>query len=575
MRLIEACPTCNKPIQIDWTLKDYEFYKCGHGAEKNAPKPKLSTVDYFDTNNEDEAYEYQKIGYEFARESGFNCAITDAMGLGKTIQAEICLKNHKDELIPSLIVVKSATIGNWAREIHKWYSKDNNSVFPIIGKQLFIPVGFDQYVISMDSLKTNYEALRKFHDNVQPFKSVVVDECHSFKDDGSQRTKSLIKFLAGDEKTKSSTKVVKDDSRDFKKDSHFLEGTVKYESVTKFSFEQTLKPITHRLFLSGTPIKNKADEYFVTLNLLRPKEFYSRKSFRQNWLVQNDKGKWSHLNPRWSEEFYKKTGKFIIRREKTQVLKNLPAFRRDFTFITIDDPEVMNSYNKQLGIAENMMRAKAMTTIEILGWMARMRQLTGIAKVGQAIDFTKEFFENSKMEKSFDPNYPDKLAIGIHHKAVKDLLKDNFDRRDNESVDKDDEDFFKFNAITLSGEDSSWQKDRKVQDFNKPENKLLIVNELAGGVGLNLQSCANTLVLERQWNAADEEQFESRFHRNGQTYPVNATYIVAEGTIDEFFMEMVEDKRKIFGNTITSWEFTSDMESMKSLMQRAIDNPLR
>jgi SNF2 family DNA or RNA helicase len=104
----------------------------------------------------------------------------------------------------------------------------------------------------------------------------------------------------------------------------------------------------------------------------------------------------------------------------------------------------------------------------------------------------------------------------------------------------------------------------------------LIINELAGGVGLNLQCCANALVLERQWNAADEEQFESRFHRDGQTYPVQATYMMATGTIDEWFDEMVEEKQKIFGATVShNFVLTSDEGTLKTLALSTLEKPLR
>src|SRR5215467_8007498 len=152
MKLIEVCNICQKPIQLRFQTAAREFYVCGHSKAKDEPAKTLTQVDYFDLAHKDEAYEYQKVGYEFARNSDFNVVIGDAMGLGKTIQAEMCLKNHPEELIPSLVVVKSATIGNWLREIVKWVDADPLAAFPIIGKAFFIPLGFKQYIISMDSL---------------------------------------------------------------------------------------------------------------------------------------------------------------------------------------------------------------------------------------------------------------------------------------------------------------------------------------------------------------------------------------------------------------------------------------
>jgi SNF2 family DNA or RNA helicase len=557
MKLIEVCNECKKPLKIrhDYSKFGFEIYECGHLAFLDQPKAKLEQVEYHDLNGESEAYDYQKIGYEFAAQTDFNCLISDAMGLGKTIQALLCVKNHPEELLPVLIAAKGTTIGNWMREIYKWCDKEPTT-WTIIGKQPYIPAGFKYYIVSYDSLRVNYEQLKQLHETRQAFKSVIVDEAHAFKDDSSKRTKSLIHFLTG---SKADTSKVITGGK-------FHEGEVKTE----------LKPIKHRIFLTGTPIKNTADEYFVTLNLLRPKEFYSRKSFRDNWLEQDEKGRWSKVRPQFMGQFQKRIEPFVIRREKTQVLKNLPAFARNFEFITIEDKDVKNSYNRELGLAESMMAKNEFNGIALLGWLQRMRRLTGVAKIEAAIDWTQEFFESTELEKMTDPNYPDKLAIGIHHQAVRDSLKIAFDARDIilESQNGNGS-RTKFNCLKLSGEDNAWKKDDIVKDFAKPEHKLLIINELAGGVGLNLQMCANTLILERQWNSADEEQFESRFHRNGQTYPVTATYLLAQGTIDEFFHDMIEEKRHIFGRTISDWAFTQDVESMKSLVERAIQNPLR
>jgi SNF2 family DNA or RNA helicase len=130
-----------------------------------------------------------------------------------------------------------------------------------------------------------------------------------------------------------------------------------------------------------------------------------------------------------------------------------------------------------------------------------------------------------------------------------------------------------YGVLKLSGEDSAIKKQQIVEAFGKLENRVLIVNMLAGGVGLNLQCCANTLVLERQWSAADEEQFESRFHRNGQKKAVVAEYMGATGTIDQWFHELVEEKRQIFGETIQGWELISDRTSLKDLAIKTVNNP--
>ena len=74
-------------------------------------------------------------------------------------------------------------------------------------------------------------------------------------------------------------------------------------------------------------------------------------------------------------------------------------------------------------------------------------------------------------------------------------------------------------------------------------------------------SCSDIMILERQWNPANEEQAEKRVHRIGQSRNVKITYLLALGTCDEYFTELVEQKRQIckeaYGDSgVVSWQET-------------------
>ena len=83
---------------------------------------------------------------------------------------------------------------------------------------------------------------------------------------------------------------------------------------------------------------------------------------------------------------------------------------------------------------------------------------------------------------------------------------------------------------------------------------------IAGGVGLNLQVTNNILTVERQWNAADESQFEDRTYRYGQNKPVLSNFLIADGfPTEDFFTQMVERKRQTCGETLDG-DGTSDQD---------------
>lgn len=529
MKLTHNCPTCNKPAEIQAEIPMGEIitkvYKCGHlelerkiecnastdemrvDPSKSVSEVNLSSVNGFHSvNGLKECYDFQKEGVHFAEQAQLKCLIADAMGLGKTIQSLTLLKRNYHLMSPCLMIVKGSTIFQWCRELKEWCTNKPLGVMPVISRANLIP-GFENYVISMDLIGRPgiIEKLVSLG-----FKSLIVDECHSFKDESSARTRALIKLV----KALNNPKII---------------------------------------LLSGTPIKNRADEYFVPLNILAPDYFRSKLNFQRSWLMQDEKGRYTRIAPWRLDAFRQLISKWVIRREKHEVLTNLPPFKMDYVFIEIEDENIKNSYNNELRLFDNFLHNTAkITSQDILGWLAKLRAITGAAKCQPALDWAVEFLDST------DEN----LAIGIQHRNVRDSLYYIFEGGG-------------YRPLKFSGEDSKYRKDEVLRRFNAGENRLLIINEIAGGYGLNLQCCANFLTVEQQWNEADMEQFAGRFHRDGQKKAVNGTEMLARGTIDEFFYDLRMKKKQIFGETIQGWSFTEDFESMRDLSERIIENKLR
>lgn len=527
MKLLSLCKTCNKPAEVQSEVplgnKSLFVWRCGHtelrdkliseslentsslglnpDTEVSSEEiPKLIDPSFVSLDSSKAAYDFQVDGVKFVEQANFNALIADSMGLGKTIQALLVLKRNKKILTPCLILVKSSLVFQWAKELKTWASNHPFGVMPILSRDQMIP-GFGCYIMSMDLLgrKGVREKLA-----LLGIKSLILDESHSFKDPESSRTKNLIKFI-------------------------------------------TENKIQYKIALSGTPIKNRADEYFTILNLLAPEYFRSLAQFKRDWLIPNEKGVYTRLNPYRIDKFKDLTSRWIIRREKHEVLTNLPPLSREYQLVEIDDPQIKSSYNNTVSLFNNFLNNNAkINSTEILGWLAKLRAITGQAKCQAALDFTSEFLDSTD----------ESLAIGIQHTSVRDTLYYVTDAAG-------------YKVLKLSGEDDAFKKDRIVNAFNRGDARLLVINMIAGGVGLNLQSCANALVLERQWNSADEEQFEGRFHRDGQVKAVKVTYMIAAGTIDEFFHDMVQNKRRILGETLSkNWSFTDDEESIKDLVEK-------
>ena len=510
MRLHKFCELCSKPITIVNKLQFdngelIKEYKCGHlflSPQLTQRRFEFGELDLLSVNKSKTAYEYQKEGVEFLMQgSGL---LADQMGLGKTIQVLLAIKNKQDK---TLFIVRSSTLWQWLNEFKEWVDPTPLGIFMIRSSKDFVPPGFATYLISMDTFGRGNPHLKSLG-----IKTIVVDECQSFKDQAAKRSRALIEFVEENN-------------------------------------------IERKIFLSGTPIKNRADEYFTTLNLLDPEEFSSIEKFRRKWLIQDNKGRWSNINPYVEDDFREHISQYVLRRETKDVMKDLPPFRRTFETICIEDENLKSAYNKEAEKLQNIVDAKSkINFFDVQDSLMTLRRITGMAKVDFAVEYIETFL-NTLDHDELNPD--EKIAIGIHHKAVRDML------------------FYKLselglNPLKLSGEDNSDDKERIKKEFQKPENRILIINMLAGGVGMDgLQCCSNILCLERQWNSADEEQFEGRFHRNGQKNPVLAEYMIAKNTVDDYFCALVERKREIFGQVVSnSYNLASNENMLEELVER-------
>lgn len=445
------------------------------------------------------AYEFQSEGIDFIRRTNYKCLIGDKMGLGKTVQALLAIANAaiQDDKLPCMYIVRSSTVWQWLSMHKTWFSSNPLGIFMIRGSKNFIPSGFQSYVISMDTLGRlvefetdrfgeiipGTESLNKWLKGLG-IKLVVVDECHSFKNVEAKRSKALEIFL-------------------------------------------TLAEIKYEIYLSGTAIKNRADEYYFTLHRLFPFKFPNLESFQRTWCEKDHKGRFSRIKLWRLEEFRSLIESRILRREKG---KDLPPFRRTTTIVSIQNEKFKKQYNKALDELQEVANSKdKLSKRDVQDNLMVLRRIVGNAKVDDAIEYVDEFL---------DENENDKIVIGVHHHSVRDTLYAKLIARGHQ-------------PLKLSGEDSADQKNYIVNQFKKNESRILIISIIAGGTGIDgLQCCSNILILERQWNSADEEQFEFRFNRDGQQNPVLATYMIATGTVDDYFSANVEKTRQVFHETV-------------------------
>jgi SNF2 family DNA or RNA helicase len=308
--------------------------------------------------------------------------------------------------------------------------------------------------------------------------------------------------------------------------------------------------VKHIISLSGTPIKNNALEYFPILNLLHPEMFPDLKRFENMWVdYYFDGNTYKPGGIKYIDSFMKQTKDFILRRTRDEVLPDLPKIIRDFKYYKMGDI-VRKEYGKRVKglekfLGENEKSPTSAFYTDLMAYLSVLRHITGLSKIEPSIEYINEFIENGG----------EKIVLFHHHIDVGDVLVAKL----NEAG---------ISNIRIISADNSETRLDKIDKFKIGDAKVLIAPTLACGEGINLQFCSNAILLEREWNPANEEQVEGRFSRIGSiSSAIDVCYPTAVETIDEYFAEIVERKRSIVSNSLDG--IASDWNESQVMLELA------
>lgn len=319
----------------------------------------------------------------------------------------------------------------------------------------------------------------------------------------------------------------------------------------------------HIIALSGTPIKNHAGEYFPILNILHPERFSSQAQFERDFLDTYFTGysyKIGGIARHSTERFKQLTEDFIIRFTRDEVLPDLPKiFRKNF-FVELGE-EVETAYKRAyLEFKEEFEQSQEFgksfsDQANLLAKLNRLRHITGLAKVKPVTEFVEEFLKDNER----------KIVLFVHHKDVGTGLLNNL-----RNVTQELKICPPLQLTSeMSNSPAGMETDEKFK--NDGLQRIMIASTLSAGEGKNWQMCSDMIMVEHQWNPANEEQCEGRFPRPGSiASSINATYAIALGTPDEYLTEIKERKREIckktMGNEAVQWNESSNIKELAEML---------
>lgn len=390
---------------------------------------------------------YQAFGAKFALVQQ-RVIIGDEMGLGKTIQALAAMSHlAADGAQHFLVVCPASVIVNWTREIRRHTRLDAYRLHGADRER-----NHRRWTVRGGVAVTTYDALRAMSvPDGLALGMLTVDEAHYTKNPSALRTKAVRNWAA-------------------------RTGRV--------------------LFLTGTPMENRVEEFRTLVGHLRPEIAAT---------VTNVDG--AVGGPR----FRKLVAPVYLRRNQDDVLSELPPRLETEEWVELDGKALL-AYREAVYAGNFMAMRRAAFVPGTVEDSAKLRRLVEIAEEATADGRKVVVF-------SFFRDVLEVVAMALGPKAVG----------------------------PLTGSVPPSARQAMVDQFTARTSPSVLVSQIqAGGVGLNIQAASVVIITEPQWTPAIEEQAIARCHRMGQVRRVDVHRLLTEDSVDQRMLEILRVKADAF-----------------------------
>ena len=433
---------------------------------------------------------YQETGYRWLKtltHYHFGGILADEMGLGKTLQViTLILSGWETSEKPSLIITPSSLMYNWKREIEKF--APNLKALVVRGepghRELLIEKSseYDVIITSYDLIRRDIE-----HYETQTFYYCILDEAHYIKNHSTKNARAVKRL----------------------------------KSHVRFA-------------LTGTPIENSIADLWSIFDFILPGYLGSYGHFKKKYetpIVKNQEH-------RLLERIHQQVSPFILRRLKTDVLKELPPKIETNLYCEME-AEQENLYiatlyqmRQSLG-AEIKENGFQQNRIQVLTHLMRLRQLCCHPALylenyeGESAKFKLclQLIEDCMASKH-------KVLLFSQFTSMLDLLAATLTKMG-------------IPYFMLTGSTPSEKRLELAEQFNLDETPIFLISLKAGGTGLNLTGADVVIHYDPWWNLSAQNQATDRAHRIGQDKSVQVFKLLTKQTIEEKIEELQQRKRDL------------------------------
>jgi SNF2 family DNA or RNA helicase len=500
--LVEATPESRQLVErwLDDDRISAELFEAGVRAERFSAWAAPDRLITIDSLRGVERFAHQhRAALRVMRDLGGRGLLADEVGLGKTIEAGIVLKEYllRGLVRTVLVLVPASLVEQWAEELREKFELD-----------FMVSRGADgawgQHPLIIASLETARHQRHRQRVRHAGYDLVVVDEAHRLRN-------------------------------------HL---TLGWKFVNELGSR-------YLLLLTATPVQNDLRELYNLVTLIRPGAIGTFAQFKREFMVSGDR-----LRPQNVEKLRELLSHVMVRSQRAQTQIKFPkrhvrtipvdleeeeadlyADVSDFVIRTIQsgDEKVRQQWYFTLVVLQKEMgssTAAAAGTLRRLADRARpgleTSRLQDLAKRAEAIHESRKvkalvhLLQNLKGEKAI---------VFTQFRGTQELLAEALEAAG-------------LQAVLYHGE-QDWQEKEEALEIFRNKVPFLISTE-AGGEGRNLQFCHHVVNYDLPWNPMRVEQRIGRVHRLGQTSDVYIHNLVARGTIESYVIEILEKKIQLF-----------------------------
>lgn len=480
------------------SLDGIEPYRLHLKAAEHSLRRGFDQLVSLDHLHDVERFPYQiKACLRVLRDMKGRALLADEVGLGKTIEASIVLKEYimRGLVHRALILVPASLTTQWREELLNKLHLN----FAVHGRR----EGWSDAPFLIASLDTAKMTRNRDQILKGRYDMVIVDEAHRLRN----------------------------------------HQTLAWKFVSQVSAR-------YLLLLTATPVQNDLRELYNLVTLLKPGTLGTYRSFRKNFMIRGDK-----RLPRNTTDLSHLLKKVMIRTTRSSTAIPFPK-RRVQTLTFPLNPQERALYD---GVTDFVrQRVAAARGAELPRWhfMAMVLQ----KEIGSSTRAARKTLERARSDVRYRSDWEaidrllelarvagdsaklaglkdvvsqvkDKIIVFTQFRSTLDYL--------NEHLTADGHSTSLFHGNLTASE-----KEVAIDDFR--ERSRILISTEAGGEGRNLQFCQTVVNWDLPWNPMKVEQRIGRVHRLGQTRDINIINFASDETVECYVLEILHRKINMF-----------------------------